>query len=146
MIFEPEALAEYARGAADRLGPDTHCSIVLRSGERVAYAGSSDPRAEGCDEVEVRAGEGPCITALQHLSGILVPDLHAEEQWPAWREAALRVGFRSAAALPAYVDEATRLALNLYSDDLDPWDEDRLVGMDGYVQEIAEAVRTGLGT
>lgn len=146
MIQEPDALAAAARGAAERLGPDTYCSIVLRSGERLAYAGSSDERAERCDRVEVEAGEGPCVTSLQHMAGVLVPEISADPRWPAWRAAALEAGFRSAAALPAYVDEHTRLALNLYSDDVDPWDTERLAGMDEYLQEVAEVVRTTLGS
>ena len=135
------ALDGYARGAAERLGRRTHCSITLRRGELLEYVGSSDERAERCDAVEVAVGEGPCVTAMVQLSSILVPDLHVDTTWPAWRAAALDIGFRSAAALPAYVDEDTTIALNIYSDLLDPWDRELLTGMDAYVQEIAEVVR-----
>ena len=138
------ALDSWAKAAADRLGRETHCSITLRRGGLLTYVGSSDERAERCDAVEVRAGAGPCVTAMNQLSGVLVPDLQAETRWPEWREAALAAGFASAAALPAYVDEHTTIALNMYSDLLDPWDRDTLVGMDGYVQQIAEGVRTSL--
>lgn len=142
--WETDALAGHARAAADALGPDTHCSITLRRGGVLASVGSSDERAGHCDGVEVRTGEGPCVTAMEHLSGVLVPDLHPEARWPAWRSAALVAGFRSSAALPAFVDDDTTVALNLYSEDLDPWDRARLVSMDQVIGRIAEAVRTRL--
>lgn len=138
-------LEQYARGAADRLGAEVHCSILLRSHGRLTFVGSSNDRARSCDEVEVRDGEGPCVTALLRMSGVLVPDIRADEQWPAWRQASLAAGFRSAAALPGYVDDETTVALNLYSDVLDPWHRERIVDMDRYVQDVAEAVRTHLG-
>ncbi|NMR20108.1 GAF domain-containing protein [Cellulomonas fimi] len=138
------ALDGFAKGAAGRLGPDSHCSIILRHRSHLTYVGSSDERAERCDAVEVRVGAGPCVTAMNQLSSVLVPDVQSEERWPEWRDAALGAGFLSAAALPAYVDEDTTVALNMYSDLLDPWDRDSLIGMDRYVHEIAEAVRTRL--
>lgn len=138
------ALEGYAVGARERLGPDTHASIVIRRGQQVAFAGASDERAARCDQVEVREGEGPCITAMQELHGVLVTDVDADKRWPVWADAASQAGFRSAAALPAYVDDETTIAVNLYSEDLDPWDRERLIGIDQYVQKVAEAVRLQL--
>jgi GAF domain-containing protein len=138
------ALDGYAEVAAERLGPDAHCSITLRHRGHLTYVGSSDERAERCDAVEVRVGDGPCVTAMDVLSSVLIGDLQTDTRWPEWREAALDAGFRSAAALPAFVDDDTTLALNMYSDLVDPWDREKLVGMDLFVQEIAEAVRTRL--
>jgi hypothetical protein len=134
----------YATGASERLGPGTHCSITMRRGELLTYVGSSDERAERCDQVEVRSSDGPCVDAMLHLSGIIVPDLQVDTRWPAWREAALDAGFRSAAALPGVVDNDTTVALNMYSDLVDPWDRDLIISMDSYIQEIAEAIRTSL--
>ena len=135
-------LDDYARAAAERVGVPTECSIILRHHHLLRYVASSGDRAALCDVVEVEAGEGPCVVAIQQLRGELVPDVLAAELWPAWRRAATDQGFRSAAALPAVVDADTTIALNLYSDDVDPWDRDALVGMDRLVQEMAELVRT----
>jgi hypothetical protein len=137
-------LDDYAHGAAERLGAATHCSITMSHRGRLTWVGQSDERAGRCDAVEVKVGAGPCVAAMEQLSGVLVPDLQPETRWPEWRDTALDVGFRSAAALPAYVDEETTLALNMYSEQVDPWDRATLVGMDAYVQEMAESVRTRL--
>ncbi|GEM_PF-1986792 len=135
-------LDQFAREAAARVAAPTECSIILRRLHLLRYVASSGERAARCDRVEVAAGEGPCVSAIQQLRGELVPDIAADDRWPAWKDAASELGFRSAAALPALVDAETTVALNLYSDELDPWDRDLLVGMDGYAQEIAEAIRT----
>lgn len=135
-------LDAFAQEASARLAVPTECSIIVRQVHLLRYAASSGERAAHCDRVEVAAGEGPCVSAIQQLRGELVPDIAADDRWPAWKDAASELGFRSAAALPALVDAETTVALNLYSDELDPWDRDLLVGMDGYAQEIAEAIRT----
>lgn len=137
-------LDDYARGAAARLGPGTHCSIILLRAGTLVSVGSSDERAGRCDAVEAEDGVGPCVTAAEQLSSVLVPDLREDERWGRWRDAAVAAGFRAMAALPAYVDEETTVALNLYAEVVDPWDRGGLLGMDAYVQEIAGAVRARL--
>lgn len=134
-------LDDYARAAAARVAAPTECSIIVRETSVLRYAASSAAAAGTCDRVEVATGEGPCVLAIEQLRGELVPDTRSEERWPAWREAATRHGFLSSAALPALVDDTVTLALNLYSPDVDPWDGAVLVTLDGYAQEIAEAVR-----
>jgi hypothetical protein len=125
------------RDAATRIGSQTSCSVILRHAGGLTRVASSDERSASCDEVEVSERGGPCVLAMDQLSGVLVPDLGADERWPIWRDRAVAVGFHSAAALPAYVGDGAVLALNLYSDLLDPWDGDALVRADVQVQEIA---------
>jgi hypothetical protein len=125
------------RDAATRIGSETSCSVILRHAGGLTRVASSDERSASCDEVEVAERGGPCVLAMDQVSGVLVPDLAADERWPTWRDRAMAVGFRSAAALPAYVGDGAVLVLNLYSDMLDPWDGEALVRADVHVQEIA---------
>jgi hypothetical protein len=140
-----DILDRYAQGAAERLGPGTFCSITMREGESLLQVGSNDARAAACDRVEVQVGDGPCIVAMEQLFGVVVTDIADDDRWPAWAAAALGNGFRSVVALPAFVDEDTTVALNMYAEQVDAWDVRVLVGMDGYVQEVADAVRHRLG-
>jgi hypothetical protein len=140
-----DILDRYAHGAAERLGPDAYCSITLSDGESVVQAGSNDPRAAACDQVEVAEGSGPCLLAMEQLYGVVVPDTREEHRWPSWAAAASEHGFRSLVALPAFVDERTTVAVNMYAEQVDAWDARRLVDMDVYVQEIADVVRERLG-
>ncbi|MET0432836.1 MAG: hypothetical protein ABW025_01615 [Cellulomonas sp.] len=135
-------LDAFAAAAAARVGVPTECSIILRNHHLLDQVASSSERAARCDRAEVTSGEGPCVVAIQQLRGELVPDVLSEERWPEWRAAATEAGFRSTAALPGQVDAETTVALNLYSEAVDPWDRDTLVRMDRFVQEVAEAIRT----
>ncbi len=125
------------REAVERIGAQTSCSLVLRRGAGLIRVASSDSRAATCDEVEVLERRGPCVQAMDHLSGVLIPDLSADGRWPSWRDQATQLGFRSAAALPAYIGSGAALTLNLYSDQIDPWDAESLVHADAQVQELA---------
>jgi hypothetical protein len=141
-----DRLEPLLREAAARIGTESSCSVILRLDGTLSRVASSDERAAACDDAEVAERAGPCVLALDQLSGVLVPDAADERRWPGWVQAVQEVGFRSGAALPAYVGGGVAVALNLYSDRLDPWDADALVTGDRYAQEVAEIIRArGLG-
>jgi hypothetical protein len=77
---------------------------------------------------------------MDDLQVVVVPDLLDDARWPAWNKQARAVGFRSSAAVPADVGEGADIALNLYSDLVDPWDRDALVQADTYAQQVARTV------
>ncbi|GAA2720763.1 GAF and ANTAR domain-containing protein [Cellulomonas aerilata] len=134
-------LDEFAVRAAEHLPPGTQCSIALRHRGRDRLAASSGPDPASCDEAEFRSGEGPCLTSMDHLKVVVVPDVGVGSEWPAWRSQTTAVGFRSSAAVPAHVADGAEIALNLYSDRLDPWDADALTRADAYAQRIARTVQ-----
>lgn len=133
-------LDDFALRISHHVGTDTHCSISLRHGGRDRLAASSSPRAMACDEAEYASGAGPCVSAMDRLQVIVVPHIAEETRWEAWRREAEVQGFRSAAAVPATVVEGVDIALNLYSDSVDPWDAATLVRADVYAQHIAQTV------
>lgn len=128
--------------AAERIGAATSCSVIMRMEHGLRRVASSDPRSAACDDAEVAERGGPCVLAMDQLSGVIVPDVTLETRWPGWRTAADAGGFRSGAALPAYVQDGVVIALNLYSALVDPWDAEALVRADGYTQDVARAIRT----
>jgi hypothetical protein len=97
-------------------------------------------RAARCDEVEYAAGAGPCVTALDTMQVVLVPDIAADPRWPEWRAAALAAGFRSAAGVPAHVADGVEVALNLYAEDPAHLDRSLLVRADAYLQHVAVTI------
>ncbi len=135
-----EHLDDFAVRAGHHLGSGTHCGVSLRHLGQDRLAAASSGRAARCDEVEYRTGAGPCVTAMDHLQVVLVPDVVADTRWASWREVTLAQGFRSGAAVPAHVTDGAEIALNLYSDDVDPWDRDTLIRADMYAQQIAGTV------
>lgn len=135
------ALDAVLREAAEHIGHETSCSVLVRLDGGLVRAASSDERAAACDDAEVRDRRGPCVLAMDQLAGVIVPDVDLETRWPEWTDAAKAAGFRSGAALPAYVGDGVVAALNLYSESVDPWDAEALVRADGYVQRVAGMLR-----
>ena len=137
-------LDDFAHRAADRMGRNTFCSVTMDDESTVQQVASSDPRAAAVDQVETRTGEGPCIVAMKQLSAVLVEDIDLDSRWPIWRQAALTAGFRSAAALPAYVTDTVTVAFNMYSEGLDAWGSRTYLDMDAYVQDLATTMQMDL--
>jgi hypothetical protein len=81
---------------------------------------------------------------MKELRICVVPDLAAEERWPAWRQQAVQEGFVAALAVPARVGDGTAIALNLYARSPDPWDARMLTAADSYAQLVAAVVRMQL--
>lgn len=139
-----EQFDDILRGAAERIGASTSCSVIMRQGGGYTRVASSDARSAACDDAEVTEGRGPCVLAMDQLSGVIVPDISDETRWSGWCAAALEQGFRSAAALPAYIAHDAVASINLYSDLRDPWDAEALVRADVEVQRVAAAIAAQL--
>ncbi|WP_028046622.1 ANTAR domain-containing protein [Cellulomonas sp. URHE0023] len=130
------ALEDFVLHAAYHLGPDIECSVSIRWGGVSRRVASSGARAARCDEVEYAQSAGPCVAAMDGLAIELVPDIEAEVRWPDWCRASLAEGFRSAAAFAVHVGPRADVALNIYSELVDPWDRDRIVRADVYAQQL----------
>ena len=133
-------LEEFAQHAQEHIGVGTHCGITLRLRGHDRRAASSDVRTARCDDVEVAAGAGPCITSLDEGRTVMGAEIWHDERWVEWREAAVRAGFRSAAALSASAGPNAAIALNLYSEDAEPWDPERLVRAAVFAQQVARVM------
>jgi hypothetical protein len=133
-------LEEFAQHAPDHIGAGTHCGITLRHRGHDRRAASSDARTARCDDVEVASGSGPCITSLDEQRTVVGAEVWEDERWVEWRAAAVRAGFRSAAALSASAGPDASIALNLYSEDEEPWDEERLVRAAIFTQQVARVM------
>lgn len=139
-----QQIDDILRESAERIGAATSCSVIMRQGGGYSLMASSDDRAAACDTTEIRERRGPCILAMDQLSGVLVPEIAEEDRWAEWCATALEQGFRSAAALPAYIGADAVASINLYSDLRDPWDAEALVRADAEVQRVAAAIAAEL--
>jgi hypothetical protein len=133
-------LADFASRAADRIMPGTECSITARLRGDDRRVASSDERSARCDQAEISAGAGPCITAIDETRVLAGSEVWTDPRWPEWRATATEVGFRSAAAVPADAGPDAHIALNLYHDEAELWDGDAMARAEGYTQEIARVV------
>ncbi|WP_298460958.1 GAF domain-containing protein [uncultured Cellulomonas sp.] len=133
-------LDDFVLRAGNHLGEHVEVCISLRHSGADRLAATSSARAARCDEVEYRTGAGPCVTAMDTLRVVMVPDVAGDGRWPDWQRAAVDAGFRSAAGVPAHVSDGVDVALNLYSPDAGSLDRSVLLEADRYVQHAAVTV------
>ena len=129
-------LDDLALRASHHLGAGIDCSIILRHRGEDRRVASSTERAGRCDDAENAAGSGPCLTAMDELRTVLVPDVLAEERWPDWRHQVVESGYRSGAAFPVDLGDGADVAFNLYSNAVAPWTRPTVVHADVYAQQI----------
>lgn len=77
-------LVELAMMAASRLsrpGNSIHSGVTVLRHRKPQAVAASDPAASALDELQNGFGQGPCLTALQQRTTLLVPDLTEETHW-----------------------------------------------------------------
>ena len=90
-------------------------SVTIFENGRPTTAASSDAFVVDLDRVQYRAGEGPCLCALQDGTPILVSSTADDERWPADSYAAVSAGVHSSLSLPLVAGDTAVGALNVYS-------------------------------
>lgn len=77
----------------------------------------------------------------------MIPDLSAEHRWPEWTRSTRDAGFAAVAAVPAFVDPTTAVALNLYLDLGRSWSESddaqARVRVGAIATDVAERLASG---
>lgn len=94
-----------------------HASLLVRENDKYVTVGASDRLAEAIDDLERRAGDGPCIDAIEEETPQIDTDLTTPSLWP--KLAALLVAetpVRGAMGFRLLVDKRKGAALNLFSD------------------------------
>ena len=138
-------LADLAAFSAESLsnpGP-VFCGITVLRRKRAATAASSDDRARLMDELQ-NTNEGPCLTAMDELTPVLVPDLLRENRWPQYVEAASNQGMRSILSVPLLVEGDTRAALNLYSERPNAFTEGDIERAEVFASHASKSLRLAL--
>jgi transcriptional regulator with GAF, ATPase, and Fis domain len=94
-----------------------HASLLARRNDHYVTVGASDDVAQRIDDLERRAGDGPCVDAIEEETPQIETDLTTPNDWP--KLAARLVAetpVRGAMGFRLLVDKRKTGALNLYSD------------------------------
>lgn len=87
---------------------------AVRGGQGYSVA-ASDEVAQQVDELQYRFAEGPCMAAAEEASNYLLFDIHNEQRWPQFTQAAAeQTEVRSVLAFQ--LAAGREVALNLYAD------------------------------
>ncbi|MCV7441854.1 antitermination regulator [Mycobacterium paraense] len=94
-----------------------HASLMLREGDRYVTVGASDQLAHHIDELERRAGDGPCIDAIEEETPQIDTDLTTPSLWPKLAKVLVEeTPVRGAMGFRLLVEKRKGAALNLFSD------------------------------
>jgi hypothetical protein len=104
-------------------------------------AASSSGSMRDLEVFEVQHDEGPCVDSFRSGAPVASEDLaHDLDRWPRFSPEAVRVGFRSAYALPMRLRDRTIGSLNLLRHHSGPLDDRDLSAM----QALADVATIGL--
>ncbi len=102
-----------------------HASLLVRTNDRYVTVGASDQLAKRIDDLERRAGDGPCIDAIEEETPQIETDLTTPNQWPKFAARLLdETPVRGAMGFRILVDKRKGAALNLFSDSPDVFDSE----------------------
>ncbi len=94
-----------------------HASLLVRENDKYVTVGASDRLAQTVDELERRAGDGPCIDAIEEETPQIDPDLTTPSLWPKLASVLVaETPVRGAMGFRLLVDKRKGAALNLFSD------------------------------
>ncbi|QLL09186.1 GAF and ANTAR domain-containing protein [Mycobacterium vicinigordonae] len=94
-----------------------HASLMVKRGDRYVTVGASSSLAHRIDELERRAGDGPCIDAIEEETPQIESDLSVPTQWPKFAAKLLAdTPVRGAMGFRLLIDKRKGAALNLFSE------------------------------
>ncbi|WP_156689928.1 GAF and ANTAR domain-containing protein [Mycobacterium sp. Marseille-P9652] len=94
-----------------------HASLLVRDNDRYVTVGASSRLAQEVDELERRAGDGPCIDAIEEETPQIDPDLTTPSLWPKLAKVLVaETPVRGAMGFRLLVDKRKGAALNLFSE------------------------------
>jgi ANTAR domain-containing protein/GAF domain-containing protein len=102
-----------------------HASLLVRDNDRYITVGASDRLAQKIDELERRAGDGPCIDAIEEETPQIDPNLTTPSLWPKLASVLVEeTPVRGAMGFRLLVNKRKGAALNLFSDTPDMFDQE----------------------
>ena len=93
-----------------------HASLLVRDNDRYITVGASDQLAQKIDELERRAGDGPCIDAIEEETPQIDTNLTTPSLWPHLASVLVaETPVRGAMGFRLLVNKRKGAALNLFS-------------------------------
>ena len=138
-----DMLGELATFSASTLSVnhDLLCGVTLVRRKKPVTVATSEPAVHALDELQYGLGEGPCLTAVQGLTTIHVPDLREEARWPRYAAAAWAEGIGSVLSVPLPLEGEANAALNLYSSRTNAFSGADIKHAEAYAAQVSKALR-----
>lgn len=120
-----EMLAEMVRAAVRLIpGVDEGSISVVTDRRSVGSRFATSELPEVVDALQESTGQGPCLDAMYDQQTVRVPDMARDQRWPRFAAAAAEAGAASMLSIQLWVDGDNLGALNLYSRQVDAFDDE----------------------
>jgi GAF domain-containing protein len=118
-----DSLAEVARRTIDALPQSKHVGVTLLVEGKLTTSVFSHPEVAEMDRTQYETGDGPCVDAFREGRIHVIGSTETPGRWQAFRASAFHHGILSTLSLPLTTGSGRIGALNLYSAELDAYDE-----------------------
>ena len=135
-----EVLERVATLAKDVIPGVTEASVTLVIGGTAKTATFTGQSASSLDERQYVLGDGPCLSAARDRATYLVHDTAEDDRWPLLMEAARDLGVRSILSVGIPVHDVVAGGINLYSEQLDGFDDDDVTLAETFANYAAVAL------
>jgi GAF domain-containing protein len=128
---------------ATELIPKCHYAGIsmIHRNHTIETPAATDELVHRGDQLQYSLGEGPCLDAIWHYDTVISPNLAKEDRWQKWApRVAAELNIGSMLALRLFTSTELVGALNLYSEDIDAFDEDDAYTGTYLAAQIAVAV------
>lgn len=120
-----DTLDEIVRAAVDTIPGARDAGITMVVGKReVRTVSKTGDVVEQVDRAQYVTGQGPCLTGLYERKTVTMPDMAAEQRWPAFTERARKLDVAGMVSFRLFLADDDLGALNLYSPEPHTFDED----------------------
>lgn len=142
--FLTELSAVAASTLSDTAGVLIECGVTLRRRKRSATIAGSSERAALLDKLEQALGDGPCITALNAMKPVVLPDVGTDTRWPDYQKVLAENGCRSVLGVPLALDENQSAALNFFASEPHVFAPNVIARAEGFADLAGRALRLAL--
>jgi GAF domain-containing protein len=91
--------------------------IITDPHQNLATVCATGPVPRRLDELQMKLGTGPCLTAARKQIVVRMHDVAGDTRWPEFRELALSSDVGSMLCVPLFVDEPVLGTLSLFGDE-----------------------------
>ena len=136
-----QTLERAIANVTDMVGPCDLAGISILRKDGIETPAASDEHTRRVDQLQYELQEGPCFDALREHEVVRAGDLPHDERWPRWGKAvADELGVHSSLSYRLFVTDDTLGSMDLYSKEVDAFDDDDLLHGQALAAHVAVAV------
>lgn len=116
-----DAMAQIVRATHAIFDVDAAGLMLADEDQQLRNVSVSDERFARLEDLQIRLGEGPCLSAYNDKELVCAEDLSTEQRWPVFSRAAVASGVHAVLASPLPFNQEPVGVVAVVSEDRHPW-------------------------